>query len=131
MFERASRARSRPASERPLDLVDALPRPSSDRPPDRVEALPMPRSTPTPDGGPPPLPRPPPTPPPRPRPCAKALVASVKTSIVKTTNLLIIRPPREENLDRIYEMHLAHLANPVNPVQTNLLLLRGLGVSRS
>src|ERR1044071_1977713 len=120
MFARASRARSRPLSERPLDLIDALPRPASDRPPDRLEALPMPRSTPTPDGGPLPLPRPPPTPPPRPRPCAKAPVASVKTSIVKTTNLLIIRPPLRGKIRQDPDI-----------LSEQSTTLKGLGMSRS
>src|SRR5215213_2385779 len=102
MFELAFRARSRPASDRPFDLFEALLRPSSERPPERLDALPTPRSTPTPAGGPPPCPLPPPLPPPPPRPlpCAKAPVANSRTSThndaVKApfrTNLFIFTAP--------------------------------------
>src|SRR5205807_2945239 len=49
----AVRARSKPASERPFDLSEAVPRPVSARPTELSEEEPMPRPTPVPEGGPP------------------------------------------------------------------------------
>src|SRR5437763_7274551 len=74
------RARSSPASERPLERSEALPPPRSARPFEASEDVPRPRSTPTPAGGPPPPgPRPPPPPPPCPRPCAAASADTPRT----------------------------------------------------
>ena len=76
------RARSKPASERPPERVEALSRPLSERPIDASDDRPSPRSTPTPLGGPPgDAPRPPP-PPPRPLPCALTLVVNAKASAI-------------------------------------------------
>src|SRR5438270_13737784 len=72
------RARSSPASERPLERSEALPRPRSARPFEASEDVPRPRSTPTPAGGPPP-PGPRPPPPPCPRPCAAASADTPRT----------------------------------------------------
>src|SRR5262245_34458546 len=79
-FSFAARARSNPASDRPLDLSEALPNPRSDRPFERSDDLPNPPSIPhaprppmpgLPDGRPPP-------PPPRPRPWALAFMHDPK-----------------------------------------------------
>src|SRR5215813_14608414 len=70
----AARARSKPSSDRPPDLSEALPIPRSDRPFERSDALPNPPPTPPPR---PPIPELPP-PPPRPRPWASAFMQAPK-----------------------------------------------------
>src|SRR5262245_8279377 len=78
-FSLAVRARSKPSSDRPPALSDAVPSPLSSRPFDRSAAFPTPPST-------PPAPRPPmpgfpegrPPPPPLPRPWALALMQAPK-----------------------------------------------------
>ena len=84
-FSLAARARSRPPSERPFDLSEAVPRPLSARPADASEDLPIPRSTPVPAGGPPAE-----RPPPRPRPWAEPITWSPTTSNNTKPNLAII-----------------------------------------
>src|SRR5713226_1329612 len=84
-FSLAARARSRPASERPFDLSEAVSRSLSARPFDASEDFPIPRSTPVPAGGPPFEP-----PPPRPRPCAEPITWSPATSRHTSPNLAII-----------------------------------------
>ena len=82
-FSLAARARSRPASERPFDLSEAVPRPVSARPADASEDFPIPRSTPVPGGGPPAE-----RPAPRPRPCAEAITWTPITSRHTSANLV-------------------------------------------
>src|SRR5229473_2242916 len=81
----AARARSRPASERPFDLSEAVSRSLSARPFDASEDFPIPRSTPVPAGGPPAE-----RPAPRPRPCAEAITWSPAISRHTSPNLAII-----------------------------------------